>query len=373
MTKDKRIGFYCSSISWGGLEMNMVRHARWMSELGWDVTIFCCNGSSIHQECSDMTVELIERNKKYFDHKNARVLSRLFKRLQIELVWIRDGRDFCTIGLAKTKSKGAFKVLYQQAMELGVDKKDIFHTKRFSKIDLWVSPLKFLAEQVLNRTKFPEDKIRIIPLGIDVERILSGKIDKLKAREGLNLSNDRFTLGIIGRIDPKKGQLFLVNAVAELIKGGYEIDLLIVGDKTKGEAGEYYQEIIELIEKEKLADHVYMKPFTKNVAEVYSALDCFVMASEAETFGMVTLEAMLFGLPVIGTNTGGTPNLLGNGEFGLLFNPGDEIGFSKNLKKLIMDNAYCASIGDAASVSVVKRFDKNEVCALLEKEIIKLL
>ena len=64
-------------------------------------------------------------------------------------------------------------------------------------------------------------------------------------------------------------------------------------------------------------------------------MDVFIMQSQGETFGMVTIEAMAAGLPVVGTNSSGTPEILGFGNHGLLYNPGDQETFKSNIKELL--------------------------------------
>ena len=373
MIKGKlKIGFYCSSVSWGGLEMNMIRHAKWMKDLGWDVIFFCVRGSKISQECEGLEVYHVNRNKKYFDYKNATLLSKLIPRMGIDLIWIRDTRDMSTIGLAKRKSGKAFKVLYQQAMQLGVDKKDFIHTRRFGRIDLWISPLEFLANQVVERTHYPKSKIRIIPLGINVNSYNTDEVSKGEARDILKIGKEKYVIGIIGRFDPQKGQLFLLKSFYELRKLGLEVELLMVGDKTEGEGSAYFDEIETFIAKHKLEDVVFVHPFMKQVNVFYKAIDCFVMASEGETFGMVTLEAMLFGLPIIGTDTSGTPELLENGDLGLLYEPNNKEAFLSKAKEL-MDNKKSAIImGVKAQESVIERFDHQAVCKRIEEEILRL-
>lgn len=366
-----KIGFYCSSISWGGLELNLFRHAKWMNERGWEVTLFCVEGTPLHAHAKDENIEikLVDRNKKYFDFKNARKLGRLISELKIDLVWIRDTRDMSVTGLAKIFSNKPFKILYQQAMQIGVNKRDWLHTKRFSRIDLWISPLKYLADQVREKTKFPADRIRVIPLGIEVEKYLNEEMTKSKAREQLDLNQDGFIFGILGRIDPKKGQLFIVKCLSKLRKEGVEAELLMVGDKTIGEGDGYFEEIMSMIESEELNAVVHIRPFMEDVTSFYRAIDCFVMASEGETFGMVTVEAMLFGVPVIGTNTSGTPELLDNGKMGYLFTPGDQNEFNTQGMKLIEDIPSGLEKADLAKKKVLNSMSHRFVCEKIEYEI----
>jgi len=76
--------------------------------------------------------------------------------------------------------------------------------------------------------------------------------------------------------------------------------------------------------KRYVADHdlgavIHFRDYTKEVELFYNTIDMFTLASERETYGMVTIEAMLSGLPIIATSAGGTSEILGFGKFGLLY------------------------------------------------------
>ncbi len=77
-----------------------------------------------------------------------------------------------TLGWAKRLSSHSFKLLYQQAMQFGVAKRDVFHTLRFRPIDAWVSTLEFLRNQVERATRFPKERIHVVPLGVDPSRLI---------------------------------------------------------------------------------------------------------------------------------------------------------------------------------------------------------
>ncbi len=314
----EKIGFYCSSISWGGLEMNIVKCAVWLKERGYPVLVYCVKDSPIAESVLDKNLEhvFVPRNRKYFDFKNAWRMSKRAKSDEIKAMWLRDTRDLSTIGLAKTFSGKKFKMIYQQAMQLGVDKKDFLHTLRFARIDAWISLLDFLADQGKARTKFDSKKLHTVPLAVD---IAEEKLDKAEARTKLQIEGEKFTLGIIGRYSPLKGQLFLIRELAKLRAEGKDIELLMVGEKTRNESDDYYNQIIAEIEELGLLKVVHMRPFMKNPTAFFKAIDLFIMASKGETFGTVTIESMMFGTPVLGTNASGTPELLEKGNLGYLF------------------------------------------------------
>jgi hypothetical protein len=79
-----------------------------------------------------------------------------------------------------------------------------------------------------------------------------------------------------------------------------------VGANTLDNTDDYEAELHALADELGIANAVYFRPFQQDVRHAYAALDIFILASQAETFGMVTVEAMAAGLPVIATRSGGT-------------------------------------------------------------------
>jgi D-inositol-3-phosphate glycosyltransferase len=348
--KTKNIAFYCSSIARGGLEMNLVRYASWMSELEWRVKVFCVAGSPIHALAAKAQLEivLIRRNKKYFNITGAFRIARLFEKEEIDLCWLRDTRDFQILGLAKRISNRPFKLLYQQAMQFGVSKKDLIHTMRFQPVDAWVSTLNFLAEQVRTQTKFPQAKIHVIPLGVDEIPLKKELRSKSTIRKEAGIPHDTHLVGIIGRIDPLKGQHIAIEAIALLHQRGIQAHLLIVGEATLHEGNTYYEKIKHLVEKNNLKSFVHFKPYTENVGAFYRMIDTFVLCSKGETFGTVTIEAMACAVPVIATNSSGSPEILAHGECGLLFAPDDSAALSGCIERYMQEPSLGAEMANKA-------------------------
>lgn len=345
---NQHLAFYCSSSSWGGLEMNTIRYAQWMQECGFSVTLFCIANSPIlsHAQSTKLNIVIVNRNKKYADLPNAIRVMKHFKKLQIDWVWFRDTRDMALLALAKRLSGNGFKLLYQQAMQLGVNKKNIFHTLRFNAIDVWVSTLPFLKKQVEQRTHFPSSKIFVVPLGTDDQLMREQKKSKSDACQLLGLNPERFIVGIVGRIDPLKGQHTLINALQ--LMHDENIHVIIVGESTKNESNHYELELKQKVRSLGLQHVVSFFPYSNNVATYYSAMDVFVMASKGETFGTVTIEAMSMGLPVVGTNASGTPEILDHGKAGLLFEPDNADELSQCIATLKSDIALRQSLSKTA-------------------------
>ncbi len=317
-----RIAYICGTESWGGLEMNQAKNALWMLQKGHFVLALGRENSSFQKFCEEHHIpfQKIEKHRKYYDFKAARQLREHLSKNKIEHLILRDVKDMSVSVAAKFWSKYSFKVHYFMEMQLGVSKKNILHTIRFRLLDTWSCPLNWLKEQVEQKTFMPRNRIIVIPSGLDRSPFIES-LSKEEARNTLLLPQNQLIIGLAGRFDPQKGQLLLLQAISKLKKN--EISILFLGDPTHNEGEAYNLEIEQFIKTNRLQERIFIRPFRKDIATFYKAIDVFVMASKSETVGMVTLESLVSNTPVIGSNAGGTIELLENGQLGYLFDPGN--------------------------------------------------
>ncbi len=359
----QRLAYVCGSDSWGGLEMNQWRNARWMRDRGHEVVVFGRAASGLERYCEqdDITFVAIPKHKKYYDFGAAKNLSRLFREWNVGHVIIRDVRDMSVTALAKSRGKHKFKLHYFMEMQLGVKKTGFLHTLRFRQLDTWSCPLEWLKQQVEIMTHMPKARIVHIPSGLELQPFLEA-MSREKARELLELPSDRTLIGLAGRFDPRKGQLLLLEAISTIP----EANVVLLGEPTHNEGEAYHQAMLDSIRANGLEDHVFVRPFRKDIAVFYKAIDAFVMASKAETFGMVTIEAMASGTPVIGSNAGGTPELLQHGNLGYLFEPLSANDLSAKIRDFLQESNRFESekLQDAMQL-----FDHTRVCEQVEQRL----
>ena len=363
MEKENVIGFLSGSLGWGGLEMNQLRYAVWMKNRGHSVLIFSRKESTLAKAAlkEGIKVVFIKAHRKYYDFSKANALRRLIKKNQVSHLIVRDPRDMGLSALTKTLLKGRLTLVYLMGMQLGISKRDVLHTLRFKQFDYWLCPLPWLAEQVKKYTRFPHHRIVVFPLGLNLESF-SAMPSQLNAREKLQLPEKLFLFGIIGRLHPKKGQHTLIEAFS-LLENKENVGLVILGEQTRDEEGNYNDELLRMVNEYQLNEQVFFRPFRKEVVDFYAAIDVLVMASESETFGMVTIEALAAGKPVIGTNTGGTPELFEQGKWGKLFTPYNANDLKEQMQLQLNEKPLSKTTLKAAA----KKYDHTVFCERLEK------
>lgn len=161
-------------------------------------------------------------------------------------------------------------------------------------------------EQLRDLYRFDEAKLTTVPPGIDTERFqpmqeIHPAVDESKR-----------TILVVSRLDPRKGIDKAIRAFAQLDRDDTE---LLIGGTGRLEAS-----LRELAAELGVADRVRFLGFVpkEELPTLYSAADLFVLPSEYEGFGIVFMEAMACGTPVIGTDVGGVPTAIDEGETGYL-------------------------------------------------------
>jgi len=215
-------------------------------------------------------------------------------------------------------------------------------------------------------------KIKIVYTGIDVNKY-NPNIDSSSIRKELNIKKDEIVLAVIGRIGEGKGQDDFIKASSIVAKQFVNVKFLIVGSAVTNEDCWREKYLMNLVKQLNLENKVYFIGFRKDIENILASIDIFVLSSYAEPFGRSLLEAMACGKPVIATNTGGTYEIVSDGETGILIPPKNPIKLAEAMKKLIEDENLRIKMGKAGRLKVKKLFDIKKCIKILEDEYIKLL
>ena len=319
-----RIGFLTSSTGWGGLERNLLRYASWVGECGHEAVVFAVDGAPVARASGRF--EPIERQPRYFAWQAAKRLAKRLRGLKVEVLWVRDPRDLAFAGMAAKRA--GIPLIFQQGMQFSKAKHTPWHALRFGRVARWVAPARWLAEQALRMTPLRPDQVRTIPLALD-DSWFTAPHDA-DARSRWNWPAEARIVGLFGRFDPLKGQAELLHALAQApgVHGWF------IGESTVNEGRSHEAELTALADDLGLSDRVRFSPPTEDLRTAYDAIDAFALCSASETFGMVTLEALARGCFVIGTRSGGTPELLQHHPGTALYDPGDPAALAALIRNL---------------------------------------
>lgn len=181
------------------------------------------------------------------------------------------------------------------------------------------------------------------------------EINNFRAEE-MGLASDALLIGIVGRISRWKGQLLLLEAFEKLQTENAKIYLLIIGSPPPDQ-DHYLSDLKNAIVSKGLEDKVQIHPFTLEIWKYWASIDIAVVPStEPEPFGLVAIEAMLLGKPVIAAAHGGLTEIIEHKETGWLFKPNDVNNLYSALKQLIENKTLRKKLGSNAKVNVEDRF-----------------
>jgi glycosyltransferase involved in cell wall biosynthesis len=363
-----QLAVLCLSGSLGGLELNSLKFAGWMQERGWRITFFAPPATPLAKLAEEWFVpmETLAVRRGLALPLTAWALKEQLERLHIEVLVVTQNKDLALATMVKTLMGGRLRVIYQQHMQLGRPKRSLVHSLRFRLVDAWLTPLPGLAQEVARLTRFDTKRLHIVPLGLPLEQFAPPARTTAQARKELDLPEHGRLLGILGRFDAGKGQDFVIEVLHHLrTQLNHDASLLIMGESTRNEGEAYYEQLKQQVVRLGLQDRVHFRGFRANPSVFYQAIDVFVLASENETYGMVTLEAMAAGVPVVATATGGTVELVQHGKTGLLYLRGDVAACARAVRRCSDEPATTRARVELAQLERW-RYSHHRQCALTE-------
>ena len=175
--------------------------------------------------------------------------------------------------------------------------------------------------------KWPAARIQTLYNRIDVQALQDSHLSAHVARQDLGLSTDAFVVGNVGRLHPDKDQATLLRGFAEALPGlPANSQLAILG------IGRLEHDLKELARELGIGDRVMFLGQVPEARLYFRAFDVFALSSDNEPFGMVLLEAMAAGVPLLATACGGAKEVVEG--VGILFPPGDAEHLAQGLQHL---------------------------------------
>ncbi len=179
-----------------------------------------------------------------------------------------------------------------------------------------------------------------------------GEVTREMARQRLGVSTEDFLLCCIGTVQARKGQKLLLETVGRLLMrhADLRVRVLVVGYQNTRQWKKMLHSLSPSAKKAVLGGKLLLLQ-NPDIRAFYLASDAFVMNSQGagETFGRVTIEAMAFGLPILGTSAGGTSEIVTHGKTGLLHPVGDAglETLAANILRLVQDQTLAKRLGAA--------------------------
>jgi len=195
---------------------------------------------------------------------------------------------------------------------------------------------------------------------------------RARARALLHLEGDEPAIGVVGRLQPWKGQHVFLQAAARIAERHPRARFVVIGGTPGGFSAEYPERLRALVRELGIEDRVWFAGQRSDVPLILPGLDVFVLPSFDEPFGLVTVEAMAAGVPVVATHTGGTPEIVNDGESGLLVTPGDDAGIAQAVERYLEAPSFAGRIAAAGRARAFERFGVTRYVREVEDFVIEL-
>jgi len=213
-----------------------------------------------------------------------------------------------------------------------------------------------VAASIRTQGIFQDDQIAVVPNGIDLARFQA-----FSRRDPAR----KLRVALLGELTPNKGQIEFVRAAQTVAAEIDNVEFVIAGcDNSDG--GAYGRELKQLIGRAGLGDRIEVVESRIEVAEFLSRTDLLVSASRSEAFGLVIVEAMAAGVPVVATATDGAREIISNGETGILVAIDDVGELAAAIWRLLKNPEERRRIADNARQMVLERFSLDRMISQTE-------
>ncbi|MDN5843406.1 MAG: glycosyltransferase family 4 protein [Alcaligenaceae bacterium] len=313
-----------AATGFGGQERYIFRMMCVMRESGHHMEAACQPDSRLakHLQAEGFTVHTLYMRGPVNYVKGLARMSRILARGRFDVVNSHSRRDTLLLGMA---ARLAGVPLIVRTRHLA---KKIGSLLSYSWVpNRVITPSNFVRDMVIAKGVAPSH-VGIVPPAFDFPDPMPAPV----LRTELGLSEGALIVGSVGVLRTEKGFAELIEAMAPIIRRHPQVHLVIVGGGHPGE-----ENLRTLVVEKHLSDNVHLLGARSDVPALLPDFDVFALATHTESAGMVFVEAGAAGIPVVGTRVGGVPEMLHEGETGLLVPLFDIPALTEAIESLLMD------------------------------------
>ncbi len=218
----------------------------------------------------------------------------------------------------------------------------------------------------LNHRWISEEKICTIYNAVDPDELIRVNAN-INIREQYKISEEAPLVAVVGRFSQEKGHSFFTEVLPQIVIQLPELKVMFIGD------GPLKEDIQQQVDQYGLKSHVIFTGYQRNLHDFYRAIDLLVLPSLSEGMPNVALEAMLHAKPVVATRVGGVPEVIVDGETGILVDSQSPDQLAEAVIRLFNNRALLRVFGTAGKNRVLSKFNPVErvkkIIALYEEVI----
>lgn len=345
----------------GGMKEHVLSIIKGIDKNVYEIVAACPEDSPIFQELTELGIKVYPVNIKgelslKGDWQSIKSLKKIIIEEKIDLVHSHGSKAGLVARIAAKRAgvKNVFTVhgtIFHE--HFSNTKKAVFAIveKYLANItDKIITVSQSLKEDIIRLENVQDDKITVIYNGIPTQKF-NIQLDKNEKRKELGLNTKGKVIVTVARLAPQKGLNYLLEAIKLIPQENRDLQLVIVGD------GPLRKELEGQAKELCLTEYVKFLGHRKDVPEILAAADIFVLSSITEGLPLIVLEAMSANLPIVSTIVGGIPEIIRDGENGLLVQPKDILGLSKAMGSLLNNNKLALKLADNGNSMALKYFD----------------
>lgn len=351
-----RVLYVNSSMGWGGMEMHPLEVAGGLARQGCRVEFAVRSGSP-------MSICLKERSPVrrralpfmwYLDPVTYTRLRALTRAMEPDVIHVHSSKDtWYALLLAGVLCRKSIVVFTKHlASPVGTRKKDPLHTLLAKRLDALVAISCYMKTNILSTYPIGEAKVPVIYYGVS-ERVVGNPDEGKKMRETLEVLPHQPLVGMVAQVTPDKRHDLLIEAAARLVGRLPSCVFVLAGESVHHG---FAARVKTLVSKLGLEDSVRWLGFVDHIPSLMQAIDVLVMPSKAEAFGLVLIEAMANGRPVVASDSGAVPELVSHTRNGYLFPEGDPEALADALFDLLNDPDKRREMGCQGKRMFLERF-----------------
>lgn len=208
----------------------------------------------------------------------------------------------------------------------------------------------------------PVENVQVLHLGVDVDRFRPCLEERARLRKAFDLQPGSLLVTLMARFQQVKGHDLFLQACRLVARRYPQAQFVIAGENISGAAGDevFRERILATIKSDaELQNRVHFAGWVSQPEKLLAISDVVVSCSRFESFGMVLVEAMACGVPVVSTNVGGPSETVVDGETGFLVPPGQAGRIAERVLVLLGDEDLRRCMGEAGRARVVDSFSLN--------------
>jgi glycosyltransferase involved in cell wall biosynthesis len=280
-------------------------------------------------------------------------LSRLLKQLKPEIVHAHDPHGVAMAALALSMSTAAVRppLVAARRVDFHLRKSSLSRWK-YRQVDCFICASEAIR-RILIADGIPAARTVTVHEGVDLERVAAAPPARL--HEDFWLPHDAPIVGNVAALVPHKGQRYLIDAAALVVRQVPDARFIIAGE------GELRPALERQIKEHRLEKHVVLAGFRPDVLSLHKTFDVFVLSSTTEGLGTSLLDAMACSKPIVATNAGGIPEVVEDGVTGLLVAPKDPEALARAIVALLTNEPLRRQYGAAGLKRARERYSSERM------------